>query len=100
MLLDGRKEYLTCANCKARLVELWHTRPEEKNKLKFKANCPFCGDKSYIKEFSTGFHFSGIALPSEEEDIDFLVTRVSGPFFENDVYNFLVEKEPNAKPIK
>lgn len=55
-MLDGGDVFVYCSECNAPLAELWITRPEMKIKSEVVAECPHCGDKSYITELQGKFH--------------------------------------------
>ena len=44
-----------CSNCEAPLAECWFKEKETEAK-KIKAQCPHCGDQSFIKEVSAEFY--------------------------------------------
>jgi DNA-directed RNA polymerase subunit RPC12/RpoP len=67
-LEDGGHIFLTCSNCKSKLVDIWVTSPQIKAKFKYQANCPFCGDKSYIKEVEGGICYAGIYKQIDEDN--------------------------------
>ena len=56
-LQENKVNTLNCANCNAPLVEIMVTRPDEDINFKMQADCPHCGDKSFIKTFKGGFHY-------------------------------------------
>jgi hypothetical protein len=65
-LRDGGHIILKCANCAKPLVDIWRTRPNEKDprtdeviSYLVAAECCYCGDKSYVKEIKGGFHVGG-----------------------------------------
>lgn len=47
-ITDATSVYLSCSNCEAKLVEIVVTHKFEKELWKVRAECPFCGDKSYV----------------------------------------------------
>lgn len=51
---------IECSSC---LQKLAHVKIDEKESIdwKIKANCPYCGDSSFTKEFSGVFSYCGIA---------------------------------------
>jgi hypothetical protein len=55
-VLDGGDVFVKCSNCDAPLAECWITRPEMKIKSRIVADCPHCGDKSFITEVAGKFH--------------------------------------------
>lgn len=57
-LKEGKIVTLECINCSAPLVEIMVTRPDDPINFKFKANCPHCGDQSFIKTIQGGVHYS------------------------------------------
>lgn len=74
-LEDGGHTILSCSNCKRELVDIWVTSPKIKQTFKYQANCPFCGDKSYVKDVEGGISFSGI-FKDIDEDNDKAITLV------------------------
>ncbi len=48
-LVDGGHNILKCSNCGKSLVDVWVTTKSEV-RTTFRANCPFCGDKSFSQE--------------------------------------------------
>lgn len=49
-LVDGPHTYFYCSNCEAPLLDIWHTQPTNDTVWKIRADCPFCGDHSYVQE--------------------------------------------------
>lgn len=82
--MSKNSEYLYCSNCNKVLMEIWVMRPDEKNpatgeplKTQVSADCPFCGDHSFIKDIIGGFAPGGYSLPKEDDENDEIpVTRV------------------------
>ena len=68
---DGGKNLLKCSACGKKLVEVWITRPKEQQKKTIQAHCDYCGDKSFTKEITGGFHL-GI---TDDSAIDEIVTE-------------------------
>lgn len=46
---------LECSACGEPLVDVWVTKPESKHVWKVKAECPHCGDHSYVTEIHGDF---------------------------------------------
>lgn len=104
-------KYLVCSACDATLVDIWVVKPDLINPLtgkpfvwRMQANCPFCGDQSYITEV-VGKYFPGgyaVSLDDEHEN------EIPSTILENINYNeaddlvtFTVMKaNPHAKPCK
>jgi len=87
-LVDGGHIILECSNCKAKLVDIWITKPDAPFKWKAKANCCFCGDESFAKTFSGKFNYVGFSKEKDDgEDFDSYV-KVIGieKDFENIVF--------------
>jgi len=107
-LSDGGHIIVACSSCKAGLLDIWVTRPNEIDPgtgkpfhWKVRANCPFCEDKSFIVEFDGGYHVGGVGTLKEGgEDTD--PSTIWTDFDEaNGVLNYLVKKaSPDAKPSK
>lgn len=102
-LSDGGHVYLDCSNCRARLVDIWVTRPHLTNLVaRFKARCPFCQDWSFEQEVVGGFVYGGYGRMREgDEDVDVPSTVV--PYFdvEDDVFVFHVMKaSADARPVR
>lgn len=101
-LRDDGHVLLSCSNCRAALMDVWRTRPHEPQTWKVRATCPFCGDKSFVREVRGGFHNGGIALSRDDEpDEDKAVSTVVESFdIQGDTFLFTVKKaHPNAKPL-
>ena len=62
--------YLSCSNCNAILADLVKTVADESIKWKFRAKCPFCGDKSYVKELTGIFAVGGVGRPKPDDPTD------------------------------
>lgn len=74
-LQDGGHNYLTCSNCKKKLVDLWVTNAGLDRSFKYRANCPYCGDKSFEKTIKGGVAVAGI-YKEIDEDNDVALTLV------------------------
>lgn len=93
-IIDAGKIILRCANCNKPLMELWIVRPKENIKTKVRATCPYCGDKSYIKEIHGGFARGVIGKQTDDEFADLIVTNIADVEKTNDdVYLFKIIKE-------
>lgn len=57
---DGGRIIIECSNCKAKLVEIWRTRPHVQVKTNVIAKCGLCGDKSFTKTIGGGFHMAPV----------------------------------------
>lgn len=55
-LKDGGHTIIECSACGAPLVDIWVTRPDEDYDWSLEANCPHCGDHSFVVEVHGGFH--------------------------------------------
>lgn len=105
-LADGGHSYLSCSDCNAWLVDVWVTRPNEEMVWKLQAECPFCGDRSFVTELKGGFHYGGAYTPNPEDpDDQFLSTRIETADLvtqNNDtiVLFKVIKAEPDAKPIR
>lgn len=101
-LRQGGHVIVSCSSCRAGLMDIWRTRPHEPHTWKVQANCPFCGDKSFVVEVQGGFHNGGMALAKEDEpDEDKAVSTVVDTFeIQDDKLVFKIRKaSPDAKPI-
>lgn len=56
---DGGHEIIKCSGCGKSLVDIWITRPLEDFSEKFIADCPYCGDRSFVVTIEGGFHIGG-----------------------------------------
>lgn len=100
-LKDGGHVYLKCSSCLAVLMDIWVTRPHEKEIWKVRASCPFCGDKSFVEEIKGGFHQGGYGKVKEDDaESDFPSTAVTDISVVGDTFFFTVKKaNENAKPL-
>ena len=100
-LKDGGHVYPSCSNCNAILMDIWRTRPHEPEVWKVRANCPFCGDKSFATEVQGGFHFGGFGLiKQDDEDDDIPSTTVESWDIQGDTFVFNIRKaNEHAKPV-
>ena len=81
---DGGDIFVKCSECGAPLAELWITRPEMKIRSEVTADCPHCGDKSFIVELEGKFHlgqtdFTAIVdqeLNMDRDDDGMLVQKI------------------------
>lgn len=53
---------LKCSNCEKDLVDIWFGVPSQQV-FKLRATCPYCGDKSFIKEIKGNFF---LGAPNDE----------------------------------
>jgi hypothetical protein len=60
---DGGQLNIECSKCGLLLCEVWITRPNFPAKYRITAHCSKCGDKSYFKEFTGGFHIGQGKIP-------------------------------------
>ena len=101
-LTDGGHHIISCSGCRAKLMDVFITRPHEKRTWKLRAICPFCNDKSFVAEFQGGFHYGGIAVPHDENPNEdkAVSTRVVNFVMNDDTFDFIIEKAgPNAKAV-
>ncbi len=100
-LTDGGHIYPACSNCRAILMDIFITRPHEKDVWKVKATCPFCGDASFAVEVKGGFHMGGYGvIKPDNEDEDIASTVVDSHQIIGDTIVFKIMKaSANAKPI-
>lgn len=83
-------------------MDVWVTRPHEKNVWKVQAvGCPFCGDNSFVTKITGGFHFGGYGIQKGadvEESVE--STAVEDSTIDNGVFKFkIVKASKDAKPI-
>ncbi len=90
--------YLICSNCKAYLVDLVRTRPQEEECWTVKAaNCPFCDESPQTKSLGGsfkvivqgGFHNQGFDKSTVIDNID----------VNNDHVVYKLLKGENGKPV-
>lgn len=80
-LKDGGSRLICCASCKAPLVNIWVTRPDEDTKVTVnKIKCPYCSDSSFKTEIKGGFHYEGtdytdVAMIEWTNCLNFTVVR-------------------------
>jgi DNA-directed RNA polymerase subunit RPC12/RpoP len=53
---ENKNDIIKCSLCGCDLLEILHTNPNISSKTKIRAECPYCGGKSYISEIEGGFH--------------------------------------------
>lgn len=56
---------LQCSNCNAYLCDIWITKKDAPLKWSGRAECPFCGDFSFLKEWQGLFAPGGIAADEQ-----------------------------------
>jgi hypothetical protein len=85
-LSDGGHVIIRCSNCKKPLVDIWRTRPNEKDprtgkpfEWKFIAGCCYCGDKSYIHTILGGFHIGGYGINTNDANEAYEKTSIEPP---------------------
>jgi hypothetical protein len=100
-LKDGGHVYLTCSNCQAYLMDIFRTRPHEKEIWRVRCSCPWCGDKSFITEIKGGFHRGGYGRPKSDDDSEvWASTDVVDEEILGDVIFFHVQRaNADAKPV-
>ena len=104
-LQDGGHVILRCSACNAQLLDVWIQMPQTGQKWRGRALCPYCGDKSYIQEWSGGFAPGGIAIPNPDDpENDWEKTRLVDFSDEkdaegNDVIVFHVKKVGDGQPV-
>ena len=60
-MVDGQHIYFECSNCAAPLMDLWQFNPTKDVIYKVRAECPFCGDHSWVKDvYSYSFGPTGM----------------------------------------
>ena len=60
-LVDGEHIYFSCSNCNAPLLDLWQLQPTNDVIWQVRADCPFCGDHSWVKDvYSASFGPTGM----------------------------------------
>ncbi len=101
-IVDAGHVYLDCSACGAALLDVWSTRPGEPHTWKLRANCPFCGDSSFVTEIKGGFHPAGYGTPKQDDPDDVIPsTEHDGFDVRGDVVIFRVRKAgPDAKPVR
>jgi hypothetical protein len=100
-LVDGGHVLLSCSNCDAILADLYLTKPNVP-RFNYKANCPFCGDTSFVKDVAGVGHMGGYGKVKEDnEDDDVASTLFDGFEIVDDVVVLKIRKAtPDAKPIR
>lgn len=96
---DGGHVYLSCSDCRAKLVDVWITRPAEDIQSKLSATCPFCGDKSFSTEVTGGFHVGGFSSENEDGE-DIPSTIIDGSeIIDNSIVFYVKKATDDAKPF-
>lgn len=108
-LKDGGHVYIPCSNCDAILMDVWRTMPDAINPhtgktffWQLSANCPFCGDKSYLIPVEGIFHPGGYGRMKEDNPEDDIPSTIIDNFTtDGDKVTFEIKKaNENAKPFK
>jgi len=107
MLEEGKHVYLSCSNCRAMLVDLWVNQPDAKDSdgkpyhWKAKANCCFCSDSSWEKEFEGLFYPGGYGESKEDDSDDSIMsTRIDDTNMNGENLTFKVVKyQKDSKPF-
>lgn len=108
-LVDGGHVYIRCSNCEAILMDIWRTSPDAINPLtkkpflwKIRANCPFCGDHSFITEVAGLIHAGGYGSPvPDDPEADIPSTCIDTQEVSNDTLHFTIRKaNEHAKPVR
>lgn len=60
-LVDGPHKHFYCSNCNAPLLDIWETQPTSEPVWLVRAECPFCGDHSFVQEINS-VHFCPTGL--------------------------------------
>lgn len=89
-LVDGGHTYLECSSCGNKLIDIFHTQPDaidprtgEPFQWKMRAQCCYCGDKSYIKDITGKFHIGGYGEDKEDDPNDDIPrTKMNGDYTE------------------
>jgi hypothetical protein len=100
-ITDGGHVYLKCSNCRAILMDIFRTRPQEPEVWKLQASCPFCGDKSFVTEIQGGFHPGGYGKIKPDDPLSDIPSTIVDVFdCQNDIYTFTILKaNADAKPL-
>ena len=110
-LSDGPHIYLSCSNCRARLVDLWITVPEANITWQVRAaNCPFCDEDERSRPLGGSYptQVRGIFTPggygerkSDDPSDEVVSTVIDGQTEEEDVVAFVVGKySKDSKPVR
>ena len=78
---------IECSSCLRPLVKIQKKEDDASLNWKAKANCPYCGDSSFLFDFNGKFEYSGIEddgipktmivdIDTDEEKIIFKVVKV------------------------
>lgn len=60
---------LSCSSCGKNLVDIWKIKENKEWSWKVMAKCCYCGDNSYIKEFTGQFARGGYSInPDKNKD--------------------------------
>jgi len=82
------------------LLDVWLTRPNEPETWQIRANCPFCGDGTFVETIRGGFCAGPYGTNKLDDDTDDVPSTVVLDIQErNNVYYYLLAKaSPDAKP--
>lgn len=76
-LVDGGHTYIECSSCGAKLIDVFHTRPDAIDPgtgkpfhWKLQATCGFCGDTSYVTEVTGKYHLGPYGVDKQDDETD------------------------------
>lgn len=94
-LSDGGHHIIKCSACNKPLCDIWVIRPHVDISFKYRATCPYCNDKSFLKEIKGGITYGGIAEAdpnSETIDDKRTLTVVEDVEWGGEIVEFKVKK--------
>lgn len=75
---DAGHSIIKCSKCQTELIEIWHTKPYVQMITAITVVCGICGDKSFTKNVSGGFHMGCV----ENSTVQLVETK-PGPITED-----------------
>lgn len=103
---------LVCSNCRAGLMDILESSPNAIDPVtkkpfewKVQCNCPFCGDKSPVKNVVGLMHPGGYGIPKEDDEDEVIASTIfTGNFETRDggltIIFETMKVSPHAEPQK
>lgn len=101
-LVDGGQLTIRCSNCRAQLLRVWSTTPDEPCAFDLVATCPFCGDRSFPVTVKGGFFPGGCGTPREGDPTDEVPSTTIDTYGPEDgvMLFHMIKGSRDAKPLR